>query len=139
LSSRQEATCLLDANVLIALADASHVHHDAAVRWFGSHRDFFATCPTTQGALLRMMMRTGSVTDMSIAVQVLHAFTTHPRHRFWADDLDYAAVRWTGVMGHRQITDAYLAALARQRGEKLASFDKGLAALHLDVVVAVPM
>lgn len=138
MNARQEVTYLLDANVLIALADASHVHHEAAVRWFGSHPHCFATCPTTQGALLRMIMRTGAVTDMSIAVQVLHAFTNHPRHRFWADDLDYAAVRWTGVMGHRQITDAYLAALARQHGEKLASFDKGLAALHVDVVAAVP-
>ncbi|HUG72091.1 MAG TPA: TA system VapC family ribonuclease toxin [Steroidobacteraceae bacterium] len=135
---RPETTFLLDANVLIALADASHVHHEAAARWFGSHSASFATCPTTQGALLRMMMRTGSVPDVSIAMQVLNVFTSHPRHRFWADDLDYAAVGWTGVVGHRQITDAYLAALARQRGGKLASFDKGLAALHVDVVAAVP-
>ena len=41
-------------------------------------------------------------------------------------------------MGHRQVTDAYLAALARHHGGKLVSFDKGLVALHQDVGVAVP-
>jgi hypothetical protein len=36
-------------------------------------------------------------------------------------------------MGHRQVTDAYLAALARRRQGRLATLDKGLAALHPDV------
>jgi uncharacterized protein len=41
------------------------------------------------------------------------------------------------VLGHRQVTDAYLAALARHHHGKLATFDKGLAALHSDVAVAL--
>ena len=40
-------------------------------------------------------------------------------------------------MGHRQVTDAYLAALARHHRGKLASFDRGLVALHTDVAVAL--
>ena len=40
-------------------------------------------------------------------------------------------------MGHRQVTDAYLAALARHHGGKLASFDKRLVALHPDVGVGL--
>lgn len=38
-----------------------------------------------------------------------------------------------GLTGHRQITDAWLAELARQRGGKLATLDSGLAAFHPDV------
>jgi predicted nucleic acid-binding protein len=44
----------------------------------------------------------------------------------------------SGVIGHRQVTDAYLAALARQRGGRLATFDAGLAQLHPDVAQLVP-
>lgn len=35
-----------------------------------------------------------------------------------------------GVIGHRQVTDAYLVALARHHGGRLATLDRGLAALH---------
>lgn len=139
MKAKQGQAVLLDANVLIALADASHVHHAAAVRWFGSTAAPFATCPITQGALLRMMMRSGAVADISVAVQVLKLFTAHERHRFWPDDLDYAAVGWNGVLGHRQVTDAYLAALTHRHGGKLATFDAGLVALHADVAIKVPV
>jgi predicted nucleic acid-binding protein len=56
-------------------------------------------------------------------------------HHFWPDDLAYQTVRWHGVIGHRQVTDAYLAALARHHQGKLATFDKGLVVLHPDVAV----
>ncbi len=41
-------------------------------------------------------------------------------------------------MGHRQVTDAYLASLARAHSGRLATMDRGLAALHPDVTVLVP-
>lgn len=41
------------------------------------------------------------------------------------------------MLGQAQVTDAYLAALARQHGGKLATFDRGLAALHSDVAVLI--
>jgi predicted nucleic acid-binding protein len=68
---------------------------------------------------------------------LLGAVTAHARHHFWPDLLAYDQVRWRGVLGHRQVTDAYLAALARHNKGKLATFDKGLVALHTDVGVAV--
>ena len=34
------------------------------------------------------------------------------------------------LMWHRQVTDAYLVALARHHGGRVATLDKGLAALH---------
>lgn len=127
------APCLLDANVLIALVDAAHVHHDQAVRWFSASPAPFATCPITQGAFLRVLLRVGAVADGTAAACVLAAFVSHPRHQFWADELDCSRLAWGGVLGHRQVTDAYLAALARHRGGRLVTFDRGLAALHGDV------
>lgn len=128
---------LLDANVLIAVAVADHVHHDAAEEWFARRRGEFATCPVTQGALIRLVIRHGVSAPQATAV--LGGVTAHRRHRFWPDDLDFGQVAMTGVIGHRQVTDAYLAALARHHGGQLATFDHGLAALHPDVAVTVPV
>jgi len=43
-----------------------------------------------------------------------------------------------GVIGHRQVTDGYLAELARFNRGRLATFDRGLAALHPDIAYLVP-
>jgi predicted nucleic acid-binding protein len=43
-----------------------------------------------------------------------------------------------GVIGHRQVTDAYLAQLARANHGRLATFDRGLAALHTDIAELIP-
>lgn len=127
------AVRLLDGNVLVALSDSAHVHHEAAVRWFMSLDAPFATCPITQSTLLRMLLQFKAVSDVASAVGFLERFTAHPGHRFWADDLPYALISWTGVFGQRQATDAYLAALARHHNGRLATFDQGLAALHADI------
>lgn len=127
---------LLDGHVLYALIDEAHVHHAAAMQWFMGHADGFATCPITQGTLLRLAMRIGQ-RSADEALAILQALTAHERHHFWPDALGYHQVRWHGVLGHRQVTDAYLAALARHHGGRLASFDRGLVALHPDVGVAL--
>jgi len=64
---------------------------------------------------------------------------TQPRHVFWPDDAAFDAVSLTGVIGHRQVTDAYLAHLARTHDGRLATFDQGLAQLHADVADLVPV
>lgn len=127
---------LLDGNVLVALVSSSHVHHAAAQRWFAGHTHPFATCPITQGTLLRLLIQLGDMSPEN-AVAVLASLVAHPRHRFWPDVLGYVDIAWRGVLGHRQVTDAYLAALARHHRGKLASFDRGLALLHADVAVAL--
>lgn len=137
MTATAKESCLLDGNVLVALADAGHVHHAPARQWFVDSAAPFATCPITQGTLLRMLMRGEAVPSIDAAVQVLAGFTAHPRHRFWPDDISYGEVAWQGVLGHRQVTDAYLAALARGNRGKLLTFDRGLAALHADVGVLI--
>lgn len=126
---------LLDANVLVALAVVDHVHHNAAATWLSS-ADSFATCPITQGALVRYLLRAGSSAREAIAV--LESMTIDRRHTFWADDLSFDAINLTGVVGHRQVTDAYLAALARSRRGSLVTLDAGLLAAHADVALAIP-
>lgn len=136
--ARSATVHLLDGNVLVALVSQGHVHHAAAQQWFASQDQPFATCPITQGTLLRLLMRLEEV-DASTARQILAQLAAHPRHVFWADTLAYPEIDWHGVLGHRQVTDAYLAALARHHGGKLVTFDRGLAALHADVALGLGM
>jgi toxin-antitoxin system PIN domain toxin len=127
---------LLDGNVLYALIDEAHVHHAPARQWFSGLSGGFATCPITQGTLVRLVMRLGGH-GVEQALALLGVVTAHAKHHFWPDLLPYDKVRWHGVMGHRQVTDAYLAGLARHHGGKLASFDRGLVALQPDVGVGI--
>jgi len=121
---------LLDGNVLVALVLPEHVHHEIAESWFQDSGPF-ATSPTVQGTLLRMLLRQG--THVSDARAALGAVIAHPRHRQWLDDLSYLEVDLSGVLGHRQVTDAYLAQLARARKGRLATLDRGLAQTAADI------
>lgn len=127
---------LLDANVLIALVVVDHVHHAAAETWLAGTELPFATCPITEGSLVRLLVREGQ--DAATARAVVAAVADDPRHEFWPDDLSYAAVSTQGVIGHRQVADAYLAQLTRARDGRLATFDQGLAKLHSDIAELVP-
>ncbi|MEZ5534625.1 MAG: TA system VapC family ribonuclease toxin [Thiolinea sp.] len=128
---------LLDVNVLVALAWPSHIHHEAAHRWFAEEQHYgWATCPLTQSALVRLSsnskMLADAVTPME-AIELLAKITAMPSHHFWADDLSLAdgvVFREGYVVGHRQITDAYLYSLAIARQARLVTFDKGVAALY---------
>jgi uncharacterized protein len=129
-------TTLLDANVLVALVVAEHVHHDAAADWLSTSDAAFATCPITQGSLVRFLLRTGQ--PATAARDVVGALKSASRHEFWPDSVSFADVEIAGVVGHRQVTDAYLARLARSRNGQLATLDSGLAHLHSDVAVLIP-
>lgn len=129
-------TTLLDANVLIALVVADHVHHNMAEEWFVASGDTFATCPITEGSLLRLLIREGQTA--SDARAILNALKDSERHEFWPDAASFSDVPLKGVLGHRQVTDSYLAELARAQDGRLATFDQGLAKLHPDVVELLP-
>lgn len=128
-------TVLLDANVLVALLVDDHVHHQAAENWFVDMTGSFATCPITQGSLTRLLIRQGQ--SATTAHAILNDTAASPRHEFWADDIPYTDVPTQGIIGHRQVTDAYLAQLARAHGSRLATFDQALAKLHHDVAELV--
>jgi toxin-antitoxin system PIN domain toxin len=136
MAERIRGVCLLDGNVLVALVVAEHVHHAAARAWF-RRAGRFATCPTVQGTLLRLLIRQG--TSMSEARKTLAILTEHARHEQWFDDLSYLEVDLSRALGHRQVTDAYLAALARAHRGRLATLDQGLAVTAPDVAELIPV
>jgi toxin-antitoxin system PIN domain toxin len=125
-------THLVDGNVLVALVVPEHVHHPLARSWF-SAAGAFATCPTVQGTLLRLLLRQGSGVEQARAA--LDGVIRHPRHEQWLDDLTYAQVDLSHVYGHRQVTDAYLAQLARSRDGRVATLDRGFVAAAPDVAI----
>ncbi len=123
---------LADGNLLVALTVEDHIHHEAALRWFGEVEPDLATCPITEGTLLRFLIREGwRALD---AAAVLEAMRSRSWHRFWSDAIPFEAAHLAGVIGHRQVTDAYLVALSVHHRGQVATLDKGLAALHGDAV-----
>lgn len=127
---------LLDTNLLIALLWPSHERHAAAVKWFARHRGRgWATCPFTQAGFVRIVSNPAFSRDAvrpRDATHVLLANTAAKDHVFWSDDLPLVdAVRFAGLrlMGHQQVTDAYLLGLAIHHGGMLATLDKRVSAL----------
>ena len=125
---------LVDANVLIALLVPDHQHHGAAESWMDGleDADLIASDPAVEGALTRYAVRIGhSAAQVQRTLRRVHEIA---RWRFWPDDLPYADSDLSTVRGHRQVTDSYLASLARHHGGRLVTFDRALAARFPDVV-----
>jgi len=127
---------LLDTNLLIALLWPAHERHDRAVKWFVHHRDKgWATCPITEAGFVRIVSNPAFSRDAvqpREAIQVLSANTVAKDHQFWPDESPLAeTVVFAGVrlLGHQQVTDAYLLGLAIRRGGKLATLDQRIGAL----------
>jgi predicted nucleic acid-binding protein len=71
----------------------------------------------------------GGAITLEKAVQTLCANLDHRRHRFWPAEIGYPrALDILGVplVGHRQVTDAYLLPFAIHHQGKLATFDRAL-------------
>lgn len=126
-------TWLLDGNVLVALTIDTHLHHAEVSAWFRAKRRQFATCAITQGTLLRVHMVQAEDRSAVAAWATLRAVVALKQHEFWGDSLSYAEVPHHYLQGPKQVTDAFLAQLARVRGGRLATLDTALAALHSDV------
>jgi toxin-antitoxin system PIN domain toxin len=125
---------LLDCNVLIALATPEHSLNKRAAAWFlKGHK--FATCPITQGALFRFHLRAGVEATAESARLLLESISSLSRHEFWPDDMSYLDLPTGRIIGHRQVTDAYLVSLARKHGGSVATLDKGLAAVHTETTL----
>ena len=127
---------LLDSSVLIAMSALDHADRSRIRRWVRGVTKF-AACPITEGAVVRYFLRVGCYIDE--AQDTLRDLTRHPGYEFWPDDLSYADADLGNIIGHKQATDAYLAALTRTRpGAKLATLDVALSKAHPDVVELIP-
>jgi toxin-antitoxin system PIN domain toxin len=126
---------LLDVNVLVALFWRTHIHQQVASDWLKENRYAgFRTCPITQAGFVRVTSNPRYSADrltVAEAQVALNSLLIQPEHAFWPDDLQLSeAIQLTGpIVGHNQITDAYLVALAIKNGGRLATFDRGALAL----------
>jgi hypothetical protein len=129
-------TTLLDANALIALLWPTHEHHAAMRQWFRQHADAgWATTALTQGAFVRIVSQpafAGRGIPVAEVADLLLRNLAHPKHRLLALDFGFDSVLSVctgGLLGHRQVTDAWLLAAAIRHGAQLLTFDTGLAQL----------
>jgi toxin-antitoxin system PIN domain toxin len=126
-------TWLLDANALIALGWPAHEHHTAMQRWFKRcAAQGWATTAFTQSAFMRIVSQpafSGRVISVSQVAELLLRNTAHASHRLLAMDFGFEQVLGCctgGLLGHRQITDAYLLATAARHDARLVTFDSGI-------------
>jgi uncharacterized protein len=130
------APYLLDVNVLIALAWPLHVQHGIAHTWFErAGQKSWASCPLTQLAFVRISSNPkiiSAAVSPRAATEALAQMLTLTGHAFWPDDLPVGglgAFTSNSLVGHRQVTDAYLIELAKRHKGKVATLDSGLADL----------
>lgn len=129
-------TALLDLNTLTALLWPAHEHHDVAHAWFAARgKARWATCPLTQLGLVRIVSNPAFSRDAlspAEGLALLAENLTHQGHEFWNDDIQVTTAvqeMETRLQGYRQLTDAYLLALAHRNKGILATFDRGLRTL----------
>lgn len=146
-----ERVALLDVNVLVALFDPDHVHHETAHDWFADNRAHgWATCPLTENGLLRVLgnpaYHSAAPRPAALARQ-LQAFCESGHHHHWPDTIslrDAELFLADGAWSHRQLTDVYLLGLAVKMGGRLVTFDRAIrksavraAGDHLDVIAPI--
>jgi toxin-antitoxin system PIN domain toxin len=124
---------LLDVNVLVALFDPSHVHHDPAHQWFSrNRRKGWATCPLTENGCARVLSHPaypGSRASTAEIVSLLRTFCASGHHEFWPDSVtlgDQTLFRPAAALSHNHLTDIYLLGLAVAKHGKLVTFDRGI-------------
>ncbi len=124
-------TCvLLDINVLLALLDSDHVDHRRAHDWLeGGIEDGWASCAITENGFVRIISqpRYPSPISPAEAIDLLRRACDDGPHEFWTCDvslLDDRIVDRSRLHGPRQVTDAYLLALAAAHDGRFVTFDR---------------
>ncbi|MCU1233851.1 MAG: domain family protein [Candidatus Solibacter sp.] len=124
---------LLDVNVLVALMDPTHIHHESAHRWLGvNRRRGWATCPITINGCIRILASPAygtAIANVAEITSLLEIACSTPDHHFWPDSvslLDKSLFRPSMLAGHRTITDVYLLGLAVRNHGRLATFDQSI-------------
>ena len=124
---------LLDVNVWIALLDDAHVFSNRANDWLHETNAAIATCPIIENGIIRIMSspaysREIRVSPGDIAVH-LRSACAQLDHEFWVDDIslrDNQRFDFSRLHGHRQITDAYLLALAVEHDGCFVTLDSAV-------------
>ena len=130
---------LLDVNVLVALAWPNHSHHQEAAAWFKTIRNGdWATCPLTQSSFVRISSNQRIIPEArspQAAMEALSRLIASPGHVFLKDYISILSAKGFSrnrLLGHNQVTDAHLLALAIRHGYRLATLDRGVRELLTD-------
>jgi toxin-antitoxin system PIN domain toxin len=122
---------LLDVNLLVALFDPDHVHHDLAHDWFTDNRGRgWATCSTTENGFVRIVANPAYGSEVrrpADLIGMLKRMCGSKGHRFWEETVsfrDETLFDSGRLANHRQVTDVYLLGLAQRHGGCLATFDR---------------
>ena len=120
---------LLDVNVLVALLDKDHNAHEIVAEWFTTHvRKGWFSCPLTQNGCIRILSAPQYPQPLHItdAVEKLRQATSSKYHSFISDSISIInddLIDSAYLLGHRQITDAYLLALAVSHDSRFVTLD----------------
>lgn len=123
---------LLDINVLLALLDSDHVDHSLAHDWLDDEIDAgWASCAITENGFVRIISqpRYPSPVSPAEAIGLLSRARDSGHHEFWPCDvslLDARIVDSSRLHGPRQVTDAYLLALATAHDGRFITFGRSL-------------
>ena len=125
---------LLDVNVWVALLDQAHVFHANAVAFIERKNLKIATCPLVENGVIRILnlpaySKFGPVGFEVVATKI-NEICADVDHEFWPDQVSLCipgTVQWPRVLGHNQITDVYLLALAVSKRGCLATLDHRVA------------
>lgn len=123
---------LLDVNVLVALLDGFHVHHDVAMNWFYTPGRQWALCPFTEAGFLRIVTNPRVGMSMETAEKLLENLEREPGYHYQSITGDWRTLTQPfrkQIHGHRQVTDAWLLGMALQAGMALVTFDRAM--LHM--------
>ena len=126
---------LLDVNVLLAIAWPNHQFHTSAIAALAS-QGRWATCALTQLGFIRLSSNPAAIatakspTEAADLLARLVADSLHiyldtlpaPASADWRDAFEQ-------LLGHKQVTDAYLLRLAAANNAVLATFDRRLESL----------
>lgn len=120
---------LLDVNVLIARADAAHVHHQAVAAWMNRHAAAgWATCPLTENGMIRIFGQPAYPAGPGDPHRALFSFQrllAIPGHRFLPDDFSLPdGVPSLKSVTSAQLTDLYLLALAVRHNARFLTLDR---------------
>ena len=125
---------LLEVNVWVALLDEAHAFHAQALAFMQRRKLKIATCALVENAVIRVLNLPGcsrlGPEGFDVVSQKLNQICAGADHEFWPGTVSLrtpGVVHWPRVLGHHQIADVYLLALAVANQGCLATLDHRVA------------
>ena len=125
---------LLDVNVWVALLDEAHVFHARVLAFIQKPTLKIASCPLTENGVIRILNLPGysklGPAGFEAVRNKLQEISCDLNHECWPDSISLRtseSINWPRVLGHNQITDVYLLALAVAHNGCLVTLDQRVA------------